>query len=238
MTSQSNQNEDILLSLLPTQRADVAIPTSSPLQHRVNSSSTSVDDDHNPVSSSQQSSRASSISAASSRAHTQTDRLVQRVPRVIGTLFRSFVQRLRSATEDRLKRSRFYGWRMGVLFGSCMSAFVLCCNLIVVVIGSRAHFGFQDGIANVRYGKAESISRWSTFFHILINAGSTILLASSNYTMQVLCSPTRHDIDTAHSNGRWVDIGLLSFRNLKVIPRKRVALVLLLAFSSIPLHLL
>ncbi|KAL1603665.1 hypothetical protein SLS60_005253 [Paraconiothyrium brasiliense] len=35
----------------------------------------------------------------------------------------------------------------------------------------------------------------------------------------------------------WVDIGMLSFRNLKAIPRKRAALALVLAFSSIPLHL-
>jgi len=127
---------------------------------------------------------------------------------------------------------------MGVLFGSCMSALVLCCNIAVIMIGSLVHSGYKGGIVNLMYGGASSISRWSTFFHLLINIGSTILLASSNYTMQVLCSPTRQDINRAHTHGKWVDIGLLSFRNLKVIPPKRAALALVLAFSSIPLHLL
>ncbi|KAF1974112.1 hypothetical protein BU23DRAFT_462333 [Bimuria novae-zelandiae CBS 107.79] len=192
-----------------------------------------------PVSSSRRSSQASLVSAASSQTQTQiqTDSPVQQLFHSIKTCFQSRFQELEALTQNRLKRSRFYGWRMGVLFGSCMSIFVLCCNIAVVVIGSIAHSGYQNGIANVMYGEASSISRWSTFFHLLINAASTVLLASSNYTMQVLCSPTRDDIDTAHARGMWVDIGLLSFRNLKAIPRKRAALALVLAFSSVPLHL-
>lgn len=238
MTPQSKQAEDIQLSLLPAPHSDAAKATLSPLQPGEVSSNTITDDEICSVSLSRRSSQASLVSVASSQAQTQADGPVRRFLLSINTHFQNLFGELESAAENRLKRSKFYGWRMGVLLGSCISALVLCCNVAVVVIGSLVHSRYQDGIANVMYGGASSISRWSTFFHLLINIGSTTLLAASNYTMQVLCSPTRRDIDIAHAHGKWVDIGLLSFRNLKAIPRKRAVLALVLAFSSIPLHLL
>ncbi|UPX15171.1 uncharacterized protein EKO05_0005628 [Ascochyta rabiei] len=66
---------------------------------------------------------------------------------------------------------------------------------------------------------------------------SSILLASSNYTMQVLSSPTRREIDRAHYRGDWLEVGILSTRNLPKISRKRAVLCITLALSSIPLHL-
>ncbi|KAF1966152.1 hypothetical protein BU23DRAFT_417826, partial [Bimuria novae-zelandiae CBS 107.79] len=74
--------------------------------------------------------------------------------------------------------SRYYGWRMGVLIGSCI-----------------------------------------------------------NYTMQVLSSPTRKEIDRAHRNGKWFDIGVLGVHNLRRIPLKRLMLCSILILSSSPLHL-
>ncbi|KAH7081153.1 hypothetical protein BKA63DRAFT_202647 [Paraphoma chrysanthemicola] len=82
-----------------------------------------------------------------------------------------------------------------------------------------------------------TISRWNTAFHVFINALSTILLSGSNYTMQVLSSPTRDDIDKAHSKKQWMELGVLSPRNMRAIPRKRTWLCMLLSLSSIPLHL-
>ena len=56
--------------------------------------------------------------------------------------------------------------------------------------------------------------------------------------MQCLSSPTRKDIDKAHAQHRWLDIGIPGVRNLGSISRSRRLLWGLLAFSSIPLHLL
>jgi hypothetical protein len=81
-------------------------------------------------------------------------------------------------------------------------------------------------------------SWWSSAIHIAVNALSTILLAVSNYTMQVLSSPTREDIDKAHAKHEHLDIGVLSVRNLTRIPRRRLLLFLLMGLSSIPIHLL
>jgi hypothetical protein len=79
------------------------------------------------------------------------------------------------------------------------------------------------------------ISRWS---HLGINVLSTLLLASSSSCMQRLNSPTRADVDGAHSKGRYLDIGVLGVRNFASISPARVWLWLTLALSSVPLHLL
>jgi hypothetical protein len=74
--------------------------------------------------------------------------------------------------------------------------------------------------------------------HVLINALSTMLLSSSNYTTQVLNAPTREDLDVAHAKEEWLDIGRLSNRNLRAIPPSRTMLCLVLVLSSTPLHML
>lgn len=181
-----------------------------------------------------QPSAASTASNASS--HLQTQRY-RRIRRFIEAIFRK-VERVEAKISQRLQKSHFNGWRMGVLLGSCMSAFVLCCNVILVMIGATVTSNYKNGISDLVYGGSKTISSWSIVFHLLINVFSTILLAASNYTMQVLSSPTRADLDRAHANGDWLDIGLLSWRNLRRIPRGRMVLWLLLASSSIPLHLL
>ncbi|KAH5117022.1 hypothetical protein HBH71_117950 [Parastagonospora nodorum] len=66
---------------------------------------------------------------------------------------------------------------------------------------------------------------------------STMLLSASNYTMQVLSSPTRNDIDKAHAKSEHLDIGVLSMRNLARIPKRRLFLFIIMALSSIPIHL-
>lgn len=128
---------------------------------------------------------------------------------------------------------------MGVFFNCVMSFFVLCCNVAIIVVGATGQSGYNaNGISNMIAGDEATISRWNTALHILINALSTILLAGSNYTMQVLNSPTRKDVDAAHARGQWLDVGILSPRNLRRLPRKRAVLWYTLALSSIPLHLL
>ena len=56
--------------------------------------------------------------------------------------------------------------------------------------------------------------------------------------MQRLCAPTRQELDKAHRDHFWLDIGIVSVRNLAKISKRRLAIWLLLALSSVPLHLL
>ena len=59
-----------------------------------------------------------------------------------------------------------------------------------------------------------------------------------DYCAQLLAAPTRSEVDTAHHNGEWLDIGVPSLRNLwkKRIAGKRKAAWTLLMISSVLLH--
>ncbi|KAF2442490.1 hypothetical protein P171DRAFT_365159 [Karstenula rhodostoma CBS 690.94] len=133
--------------------------------------------------------------------------------------------------------SRFHGWRVGVLFGVVSSATILCFNMAVLAFVASTKHGFEGGFAEPFNLEAHKLSRLSTLIHVLINALSTILLAASNFTMQVISSPTRDDLDKAYKSGEWFDVGVLSIRNLKQIPRRRLAICIVLGLSPIPLHL-
>jgi len=108
----------------------------------------------------------------------------------------------------------------------------------MLVIGCFVNGGYVEGIATIAQGNIQDMERISTIYHVFINVFSTVLLTSSNYTMQLLCAPTRIEVDDAHRRGQWMDIGLMSLYNLRHINKRRVMLWAALAFSSIPLHLL
>jgi hypothetical protein len=129
-------------------------------------------------------------------------------------------------------------WRFGLFAGLYASLAVLASNTAFLLYGILTHGGVQDGIATIMQGNTKTMSYMSTALHVLINIMSTILLTSSNYAMQVLCAPTRDEINVAHEKGYWLEIGLMSFRNLSHINKKRALLWWLLALSSAPLHLL
>jgi uncharacterized protein DUF6536 len=111
-------------------------------------------------------------------------------------------------------------------------------NLILLIVGVSRPGGVVDGIATAMTGNSATISRLNVFLHILINIFSTALLTASSYCMQLLSAPTREEVDSAHRSGRYVDIGIMSLRNIRHISTKRRLLSLILALSSIPLHLL
>lgn len=131
----------------------------------------------------------------------------------------------------------FHGWRVGVTVCASTAATVLIVN-IGLTIWASAKNGLSNGLATIQEGSCQKTKDLSLWLHLAINVLSTILLAASNYCMQCLSSPTREDIDRAHSRHIWLDIGVPSVRNLRSIARNRIVLWWLLAFSGIPLHLL
>lgn len=96
----------------------------------------------------------------------------------------------------------------------------------------------QALIGTITEGPCSTIRNQGLYIHLAINVLGTSLLAASNYVMQCLSAPTRSEIDVAHHKGDWLDVGIPSVRNLFRIKKKRTFLWLLLALSSIPLHLL
>ncbi|KAF4490123.1 hypothetical protein CGGC5_v003932 [Colletotrichum fructicola Nara gc5] len=74
--------------------------------------------------------------------------------------------------------------------------------------------------------------------HLLINIFSSVMLASSNFFMQVLNAPTRSEVDAAHAQGRWVDIGVPSWRNAFILSRFKRLACLSLLLTSVPIHMI
>ena len=129
------------------------------------------------------------------------------------------------------------GYHFGVLWCAGIAALVLIINLILT-IWAVAKTGVQDGLGTLYDGSCKRTASLTFWVHLAINVLSTLLLGASNYSMQCLSSPTRSEIDKAHSKGIWLDIGVPSLRNLRRLSTTRVILWWLLATSSIPLHLL
>ena len=131
-------------------------------------------------------------------------------------------------------RSKFFtGWRFGVINCAVAASIVFLINLIATITWA------SDVDSGVLFkGNCDRARKLNSVLHIIINVLSTILLSSSNYVMQCLSAPTRKEVDAAHSQTRWLDIGVLSVRNLYRISKKHVFLWSALALSSLPLHLL
>ena len=135
----------------------------------------------------------------------------------------------------RLKRLE--GYHFGVLCCAVTTASVLLINL-VFTIWAVSSSGVHNGLGTLQDGSCKRTATLTFWAHLAINVLSTLLLGASNYSMQCLSSPTRREIDKAHSKGVWLDIGVPSVRNLRHLSAARVTLWWLLAISSIPLHLL
>ena len=142
-----------------------------------------------------------------------------------------------SEEEEDQKPKYFQGWRMGFTICAVTSGTVLMINVILTIVASTK-FGLKNGIGTLQEGSCQVTKNLSLWLHLAINVLSTLLLGASNYCMQCLTSPTREEIDVAHSRHVWLDIGIPSVRNLKGISWDRRALWLLLVISTVPLHLL
>ncbi|KAH0364866.1 hypothetical protein KCU65_g6487, partial [Aureobasidium melanogenum] len=130
---------------------------------------------------------------------------------IIGHQYRKQVRRTFGELES---------WRIGVLTGCFASGLVFLINLILLLVAATRYGGFKDGIATLAPGDLGTIATISTAIPLLINILSTVLLSPSSYTMQILSSPTRPEVDAAHDRGQWLDIGVLSTHNLRHINRK------------------
>ena len=140
--------------------------------------------------------------------------------------------------KDIQKKAKYlHGWRMGLALCTVTAGTVLMINLVFTVWAVSKHGLREGGIGIIQEGSCRETARLGLWFHLIINVLSTLLLGASNYCMQCLASPTREEVDTAHGQGVWLDIGVPSVRNLTRITRDRIVLWWILAISGIPLHL-
>lgn len=127
------------------------------------------------------------------------------------------------------------------MLGAALSLLALIANLTVLIgtaVQARRENGHALTIAPIRKGSCQKVERIALVIHAVINVVSTLLLGASNYCMQCLSAPTREDVNKAHQGGSWLDIGVISLKNLRFIRPIKLVFWSLLGLSSIPLHLL
>ena len=129
------------------------------------------------------------------------------------------------------KRSRALLLHIGIVGA------ILLVNFALTLWGIT-HYAYPHGVATIYQGSCAFVKRLDLWLHLLINVLSTGMLMASNYCMQLQAAPTRKNIDEAHNAEDWLDIGVPSLRNLRYIGNWRRLSWLLLALSSLPVHLM
>ncbi|KAJ5354961.1 uncharacterized protein N7496_012173 [Penicillium cataractarum] len=132
----------------------------------------------------------------------------------------------------------FHGWRLGALVSGIFVTICLCLNIAATAYIRTKYPPDEDGLGVILGHDCGKIRSIDSRFHYAINVIATVLVSASNYNMQCLTAPTRREIDSAHGRRRWLDIGIHSMRNLSHIKRPKAVFWLVLALSSLPLHLL
>ncbi|MCJ1398987.1 hypothetical protein MMC11_002189 [Xylographa trunciseda] len=148
----------------------------------------------------------------------------------------AFNQADKQEVRTRLHRLRG-AWRTTVSWGMLGVLLVFIVN-VSALAWMYARFPGSGDIVTVYGGTCSRTRTLSTVCHLTINILSTIMLGASNFGMQCLSSPSRIAIDAAHRNGYCLNIGVPNIASLRVSQALKLALWLLLAVSSVSLHLL
>lgn len=138
------------------------------------------------------------------------------------------------------RRKSISGYRLSLVGGAVACSVALIINLVVTIWAATLPDLDGDGSGRrVLYeGPCDVSKNLNTGLHVLINLLSSVLLAASNYEIQCLSAPTREQVNMAHAEGSFLDIGIVSIRNLRWQSRATRILWATLVLSSIPLHLL
>ncbi|KAH7233979.1 uncharacterized protein BKA55DRAFT_580583 [Fusarium redolens] len=114
---------------------------------------------------------------------------------------------------------------------------VLALILLGVLIYGCVRAGSLNGAFILFQGPCSTSQKINISVHLLLNVFSTLILASSNFFMQIINAPSRADLDRAHARSGWVNIGVPSMRNFLYLGPAKFACWFVLACSSIPIHL-
>lgn len=131
----------------------------------------------------------------------------------------------------------FKGWHVGVTACAAMTGAVLVINTVLTIWAS-VKYDLSSFIGTIQSGNCDQTKQLGRWLHVAINVLSTLLLGASNYCMQCLSAPNREEINRAHSEKRWLDIGVPSVKNLRRVSWRKIILWWCLGLSSIPLHLM
>lgn len=114
---------------------------------------------------------------------------------------------------------------------------VLVANVSLTIYGNL-RFPTSGAVGLIYEGLCSEVNSLDAWLHVLISLLSLLMLSASAYCMQLQVTPTRADVDRAHQNGDWVDVGLHTVRNLRFVGRWKRASWVALALTSIPINVL
>ncbi len=134
-------------------------------------------------------------------------------------------------------------WTKGIVFCSWVMGTVLSINILLTIIAAGIAYSRNGedefSFAAIYTGDCSRAKNWTTGLHLVINILSTAMLGASNYCMQCLASPSRAQVDEAHSQRRSVSIGVPNIWDLLRRQRgKRQLLGWLLLITSLPVHMI
>jgi hypothetical protein len=121
------------------------------------------------------------------------------------------------------------GWRAGVALNVLLAFFILVAGFVCLIY-AVSKVSLSAGESVIFSGSCPTAENIDSGVYAVINVFGVVLLAGGNYVFQVLSSPTRCEVNIAHTKKKWLDIGIPSVRNLAHISKSRVvtAVVLLL----------
>ncbi|KAI3336909.1 hypothetical protein HD806DRAFT_475133 [Xylariaceae sp. AK1471] len=129
------------------------------------------------------------------------------------------------------------GWkraaRVNCITLVALSAVLLVLSSLSLRNGAQKTIFFYSGDCD-----EGNVSHLNTGLHFLINVVSTLVLASSNFFMQILNAPSREEVDAAHAKAYWLIIGVSSVGNIFRVSRFKLWCWVALLLSSVPIHLL
>ncbi|KAF2036757.1 hypothetical protein EK21DRAFT_52086 [Setomelanomma holmii] len=128
------------------------------------------------------------------------------------------------------------GWRAGLIRSFLLSLIALIVNVSVYSWLFSA-FSAEAGTASIMRSSCGRVRGANTGIHAALNILSTLILGASTYAMQGMTAPTRQEVDKAHGQGKWVEIGTQSARNLFYVRRRNAWIWLILGLTSLPFHL-
>lgn len=129
------------------------------------------------------------------------------------------------------------GWRRAAVINTiAITTFTLLAAILLIWSTSQSGGGINTNLIFFDGGCAKSRAM-NLWLHLLLNVFSTGVMASSNFFMQVLSSPTRREVDKAHRRNVALEIGVPSLRNIFYVAWFKGACWLLFFASSLPIHL-
>jgi uncharacterized protein DUF6536 len=128
------------------------------------------------------------------------------------------------------------GWRRAAAVNTIFMAILFCAILTGFLFTGKAtqsplrqHFFYESDCSTT--------NALNLVVHLLLNILSTMILSSSNFFMQVLNAPSRAEVDRIHAKNKSVEIGVPSLRNAFLLRKFKTFSWLVLAATSLPVHL-